>query len=195
MTSGISPVGKGRNMMDCADSKDRGQAATQPGQDGGVVGRALAYVFEWFDSDCNGWYGFIQRLLDGLTPEQALWKPAPERHNIWQIVRHITFWRRYMIARLEQAPLPDPETGDWSDPPATDEAAWKAELEEYYRNQARFVEVINSCGAAGASQLDDAAAEERGAQVFHSAYGLLSHDSYHAGQIAYLRAMQGFPPV
>ena len=25
--------------------------------------------------------------------------------------------------------------------------------------------------------------------------GLLTHDSYHTGQIAYLRALQGLPPV
>jgi len=179
--------GKGHEAMGGANGGHDAHESVEPG---GLAGIALADLFERFDGGDNHWHASIQSLLDGLTAEQALWRPAPERHCIWQIVRHMSFWRRYVIAHLEQAPLPDPQTGDWSDPPDLDEDSWKKEREEYNRTQARLLEVVRPLIG---SQLTGVVGEEGETRLYHWVAGLLAHDSYHAGQIAYLRAMQGIP--
>lgn len=169
---------------------DGGHDPHEPVRHAGLAGMALADLFERFDHDRNLWHAPIRRLLEGLTTGQALWKPAPERHSIWEIVRHMNFWRTYVIARLAQAPLPDPATGDWSVPPGTGESDWQAELQAYDQTQQRLVEVVRSLTG---SRLMAAADDDTGVRVYHWVAGLLAHDSYHAGQIAYLRAMQGIP--
>lgn len=55
------------------------------------------------------------------TAGQALWRPAPERHCIWEIVGHIILWRRYLLAAMAGRPRPDWRTGDWRLPERTDE--------------------------------------------------------------------------
>lgn len=156
------------------------------------TGRELADLFQRFGRGRNYWHGPIEALLVDLTVEQAAWTPAPGRHSIWQIVRHMIFWREYVLAQLRGLPPPEPATGNWSAPPAAHDAAWQQEKERYGRIHQELVAAVQSLTA---EQLLSPTSWGDDGRLYHTVMGLLAHDSYHAGQIAYLRALQGLTLV
>lgn len=127
------------------------------------------------------WAASWSKSLDGLTPQQAAWKPAPGRHSIWQIVAHMLFWREDALGRLAGRPQPtEAEVAklNFPDPSEPTAAAW----EELRRRFAASQQAISA-------KLADPAAD-----VSRLTY-MLPHDCYHFGQINYLRALQGLKPI
>ena len=54
--------------------------------------------------DRKGWHGTTLRgSLRGITPEQALWRPARGRHNIWELTVHAAYWKYIAVRRLTGA--------------------------------------------------------------------------------------------
>jgi DinB superfamily len=49
----------------------------------------LEYTFQR-----EAWQPSLAMAVQGLTAAQVSWKPGPDRHSIWQIVRHVTHWTR-----------------------------------------------------------------------------------------------------
>lgn len=144
---------------------------------------ARAFVAETWDRAWSAglWAAAWGKSIEGLTSAQAAWTPAPGRHSIWQIVLHMCFWREYAISRAEGgATKPDEEIArnNFPDIDDTSEAAWA-------KARARFEESHKRI-AAGLRNPDPS---------FDRLAGLLGHDSYHIGQINYLRALQGLKPI
>src|SRR4051794_21184910 len=55
----------------------------------------------------RGWHGpTLSATLRQVTPEVALWRPAPERHNIWELVLHAAFWKHAVRQRLTRERSP-----------------------------------------------------------------------------------------
>ena len=136
---------------------------------------------QWEDAwaPTQGWTPF-SRILDGLTPGQAVWTPAPGRHSIWQIVNHLSFWGAYVPARARGgASLAQEEIDrrNWEAPRETTEAAWRAAVERYQGVR----RLVGDALADPACRLDDLRE-------------MLPHHAYHAGQIMQLRALQGLAP-
>jgi len=52
----------------------------------------LTYTF-----DKEAWQPPLGKVVQGLNAQQAAWRPAPERHSIWQIVRHVTHWKKSVL--------------------------------------------------------------------------------------------------
>jgi DinB superfamily len=53
----------------------------------------LDYTFEK-----EAWQPSLAMAVRGLTAAQAAWRPGPNRHSIWQIVRHVTRWKQATLA-------------------------------------------------------------------------------------------------
>ena len=48
----------------------------------------------------RAWHGTALRgALRGVTPGRALRRPGPGRHNIWELVLHIAYWK-YAVTQL-----------------------------------------------------------------------------------------------
>lgn len=54
------------------------------------LGDALASTLDRFFRGRPIWHGALWPHVADLTLEQALWRPAPDRHCVWEIVRHTT---------------------------------------------------------------------------------------------------------
>ena len=136
----------------------------------------------WNDAWTEGlWAASWSKAVADLTPAQAAWTPAPGRHSIWQIVEHMMFWREDNLRRLAGGTKPTPEqlaSGNFPQIRDTSDAAWRDTLRRFEDSQKRLAAAI----ADPKNSLD------------RVAY-LLPHDSYHIGQITYLRALQGLPPI
>lgn len=127
------------------------------------------------------WAAPWSKVLDGLTASQAAWKPHSARHSIWQVVRHLLFWREVTLRVARGEPEPDQaEVGrcSWEEPTRTDAGAWRETVQRFETSQRDMVEALTTT--------------DRELERFH--YHLF-HDSYHTGQIMVLRAMQGLAPI
>src|SRR5215813_14344790 len=48
------------------------------------------------------WHGpNLRQSLKGVTAAQAAWRPAPGRHNIWELTLHAAYWKYAARRRLE----------------------------------------------------------------------------------------------
>lgn len=137
------------------------------------------------------WHGSLWHHVVELTIQQALWRPAAERHCIWEIVRHITIWRRYVIEWHAGRPRPDVDAGNWTLPDPADDAALRADLAALERTQDELVALFRSTNSEALLARNDDGTHGR----FVYAVGILQHDSYHTGQIALLRAGLGLPSI
>ena len=135
----------------------------------------------WNDAwDGESWVAPWSRAID-LTPPPAAWSPSPGRHSIWQIVSHVAFWRETsldIIAGKPKLPPDEVKRRNFPAPEAVTAAAWQ---------QARD-RLADSHRRIAASLADPSFPFDR---LQHHPY----HDAYHLGQIMYLRALQGLPPI
>ncbi|MBI4810692.1 MAG: DinB family protein [Ignavibacteriales bacterium] len=47
----------------------------------------------------KSWHGTnLRGSIRGLTAKEAAWRPAKDRHNIWEIVVHCAYWK-YAVRR------------------------------------------------------------------------------------------------
>ncbi|MGH6830529.1 MAG: DinB family protein [bacterium] len=139
------------------------------------------------------WQSSLSGAVENLTPEEALWRPSADRHNIWELVSHIALWKEYAIARLNNK-LTKPDTKpynerDWKRVDLADEAAWKSAL-------ARLQSMHNQLRAMVGKMTDsDLMAPLPGLKkpvpYLRLIEGAFTHDVYHCGQIRALAVAQG----
>lgn len=152
---------------------------------------AAALLLEIYDQAFRGrsWHGTpLGGSLRGVTAEQALWRPGPERHNIWEIALHAAYWKCIVRRRL----LRDPEVrfprrgANWPAlPEPADDAAWRRDRSLLQREHRLLGEVVASLDAADLSR----AVPRSKWRVAQQVYGVASHDLYHAGQIQLLKRL------
>ncbi|MGE0481406.1 MAG: DinB family protein [Phycisphaerae bacterium] len=127
------------------------------------------------------WAAAWPKALADLSGADAARQPAPGRHSIWQILNHIVFWREVAVSRAGGGASPsdaDVARRNFEAPVDHSDAAWKRAL-------ARFEE---SQHAVRSAMLDES-------KKLDSLAYLAPHDSYHIGQIMYVRALLGKPSI
>ena len=49
--------------------------------------------------DRRSWHGMnLRGSIRGMSAKEAAWRPAPARHNVWEIVVHAAYWK-YAVRR------------------------------------------------------------------------------------------------
>ncbi len=134
------------------------------------------------------WFGKnALTLLNDTTPEMALQQPGGQ-HSILELVWHMANWKSFAINRLrkdESVPLHQFEEADWRPLDHTDSSLWQQGVALYKKAHNELVEVLQQ-------QTDDLLTQN----VFERTYsysvlinGILQHDVYHLGQIAYIQKL------
>jgi hypothetical protein len=146
----------------------------------------LGRILDQYDRAMNGdaWHGDpVWKILDGISAEQAAARAHSQRHTIWELVAHVTFWETQVYRRLNN--LPDRPTEDLNFPvmPEPTDTHWHATLADFRRSNLDFRRCI--------SELDptrlDQPAPGRNKSIYIEVHGVIQHHLYHAGQIAILR--------
>ncbi|HUK13147.1 MAG TPA: DinB family protein [Thermoanaerobaculaceae bacterium] len=155
---------------------------------GGEVGLLLGLIDEAYDRPA--WHGpNLRGALRGLTAEAAAWRPAPERHSIWEIVVHCAYWKYAVRRRLtgEGARGSFPRAGsNWPRlPAALDRAAWRADLELLDEEHRLLREAV---AGFPARRLSERHGKHTAARLIR---GIGAHDLYHAGQVRLLIKLAG----
>jgi hypothetical protein len=141
------------------------------------------------------WHGpSLRSILEGLTAEQAAHKPSPNAHSIWEILIHMTGWKREVIRRAQGHAAGEPAAGDWPEVGEVSSTRWRAVQDDYFRAQKDIVDLVRGLSDAQLDTKvkgDTAAFIGAGISVRATLYGILQHDVYHSGQIAILKKLGG----
>ena len=155
-----------------------------------VVDELLAWMDHVFSED--GWHVSVLASVQDLTAAQAAWAPAPERNSIWRIVDHVALWKEEGARRLAAQPSRPAgwaKAHDWQRVDQVSEERWRTAVQ-------RLISAHGTMRSSLAAMSDDdlrSPAPGSSVPQLATVRGLIAHDSYHCGQICYLRALQGVP--
>lgn len=149
---------------------------------GSEVDNIVDQLERTFEGDA--WHGSsVSEVLACISTEQALARPIPGAHSIWEIVLHTSAWQRTVRERLEGKPLRSlPDAEDWPAIEDTSEAAWADAAGELRVEYELLKEVARDWRER---DLDETTEGER-YTVYEMLHGVIQHNLYHAGQIAVL---------
>jgi uncharacterized damage-inducible protein DinB len=132
----------------------------------------------------DSWHGpSLMKTLEGVDLEQATARPLGERHTIWELVDHTTFWLEAILDALKDKAMPDPPMEvNWPRMGSTEEH-WSQSLR---RLEASVNMVLDEL--AGWSNEDlGRTVPGRDYTFKQMLHGAVHHNLYHAGQIAILK--------
>jgi hypothetical protein len=160
------------------------QQAVKPAPE---VRQLLAILDQAYDH--ASWHGTnLRGSLRRVSAVQAAFRPAPNRHNIWEIAVHAAYWkyaasRRFTGEARGSFPL---KGSNWFRRPdeATDRA-WKADVELLDRMHGILRMTVSRLSGR------DVGRTPPGTKVSNFALlsGIAAHDLYHAGQIQLLKRL------
>jgi uncharacterized damage-inducible protein DinB len=132
----------------------------------------------------DAWHGpSLSELLRGVDAAVAAAHPLHGAHSIWELVLHVTAWKKAVHRRMHGEAIELTGADDW--PPVTDtrEAAWKRAcdaLAEAHR------ELLADVSRFERTRLTETV-PGKDYDFYHLLHGAVQHDLYHAGQIALLK--------
>ena len=139
--------------------------------------------------DRKSWHGTnLRGSVRGLAADQAAWRPAPGRHNIWEIVVHAAYWKYTVRRRLlgEKRGSFVLKGSDWFARPEGEasEAAWRSDVALLVSEHSALRAAVEAWASG-----DDAGVLSR-AEATHLVIGIAFHDIYHAGQIQLIKRLR-----
>ncbi len=134
------------------------------------------------------WFGrSIQSILDEINDDIIRQKPNG-KHSILELLYHMINWRLFTISRLRKSPSPGKitfEENDWQVLDHEDGSLWRKGIEQLKDIQQQLLHLLKT--------LND---DELLNTVPEKSYdnrtlinGIIQHDIYHLGQIAYIKKM------
>lgn len=135
----------------------------------------------------EAWHGpSLRELLADVTAAQAVAKPVPGAHSIWELVHHISAWEEVVRRRLAGEVVIDiPDEVNFPVIIDASETAWEATLQALAAGNQALRDSIK--------QFDESRLEESVPGMSYSYYfmlhGAVQHALYHAGQIALLKKL------
>jgi uncharacterized damage-inducible protein DinB len=151
------------------------------------------------------WQRYAGRLVDGIRdlPADALaLGPSHDYMPVWAIAAHVAGARVYWLCNVfgepgaETTPFPDPSGLGWEDdldtPRTAEELVWA--LESSWR-------IIEGCLERWTpAMLEEVFERERGGRIQRHTresvlLRLITHDAYHAGEIALIQGIHGRPQL
>jgi hypothetical protein len=152
-----------------------------------AIASLLAQLDEAFDR--RSWHGTnLRGSLRGVTAAKAAARPAPGRHNTWEIAVHAAYWKYAAWRRLtgeKRGSFARPGSNWFPTPAPATEAAWRKDVAVLvaYHRQLRLA----------VSRLSDGDLERRAPggkePIGRLVRGIAAHDLYHAGQIQLIKRL------
>jgi len=139
--------------------------------------------------DRKSWHGTnLRGSVRRVTATQAAWRPAVDRHSIWELVVHAAYWKYIGLRRLTGAqkgsfPL---KGSDWFDRRENmTEKAWREDIALLDTTHSELRAAVEALSAR------DLRRTPPGSKVSNFALlsGVAAHDLYHAGQIQLLKRL------
>ena len=132
----------------------------------------------------GAWHGpALAELLAHVTAEEAIQRPIPRGHNIWELVLHMTSWANIVHRRMSGGQVEPFEDEDWPVAHPAGEEEWTAARTALARSYERVRELVSHLSEAELS----AKVPGGDRSVAGMLHGLAQHAAYHGGQIGLLK--------
>jgi hypothetical protein len=139
-------------------------------------------IIKTFNGD--SWHGpNLINTLAGIDYNQAKYRPIGERHTIWELTDHITFWIEEVWKSIKNhSPLNPGKKLDWPKMGNT-ESEWRQSVN-------RIEAAVNLTLDALLEWTDEDLVEQVPGETYtykNMLHGMLHHNLYHIGQINLLK--------
>ncbi len=131
------------------------------------------------------WYGGASPFgsLRGVNADTAARKPEPSRHSIWELALHIAYWEYAVRRILDELPAGSfPRSpADWpAVPDVRSERSWKEDRTLLRREHEAVTDAV---ARFDSKRVDEIARGSGSHRYIDLMYGVIMHNTYHAGQI------------
>lgn len=136
------------------------------------------------------WHGGLTLMgsLRGVDHHQAAWKPAPDRHNIWELGLHIAYWKYrvycYINPRKNQQFERTP--ANWPTIEHYDAVNWRKDKLLIKQQHEQLLKEIRMFSE---EQLEEYCSDKRTWTFRQLIEGSAAHDTYHIGQIQLMKRL------
>ncbi|SHF66763.1 DinB family protein [Flavisolibacter ginsengisoli] len=151
------------------------------------MNKEIQYLVSQLQESYNGdpWFGRnAEKLLGEVTETLAFQKPNGQ-HSIAELVWHMVNWREFVISRFKKDETKDLhyfEANDWRQLDHSDRSLWQHGLQKLNETQEILINILQD----QSDSILDKTVEERTYNYRNLLNGIVQHDIYHLGQIAYL---------
>jgi hypothetical protein len=139
--------------------------------------------------DRKSWHGTnLRGSIRALTAGQVVWRPAPRRHNIQELVVHAAYWKYAVWRRLtggDRGSFPL-KGSNFFRRDAADPRVWRDDVALLGTMHARLREAVAGTLPARV----DKPLPSSELMPLTLIAGIAAHDLYHAGQIQLLKTLQ-----
>jgi hypothetical protein len=141
--------------------------------------------------DRKSWHGTnLRGSIRGLSVRDAMWRPQPQRHNIWEIAVHAAYWKYTVRRRLlgEKRGSFSLKGSNWFERPilgVADESQWKSDVALLVSTHASLRSAVAQLAPKDLLKPADGGSTT----VLSLITGIAAHDFYHAGQIQLLKRL------
>lgn len=145
----------------------------------------IEFLVDQLRTTFNGdsWHGpNLVKTLDGIDLYDAGTRYLADRHTIWELTNHITYWLDEVYKSVKDVTALNHEGNDWPEM-GTTEAEWTQSL-------SRVEEVVNMLIDELVSWTNEGLARPVPGSNFtfkQMLHGLIHHNLYHSGQINILK--------
>jgi len=135
----------------------------------------------------EAWHGpSLVEVLRGVTPDMAGRKLTPNTHSIAELVFHLTSWRIFCVKKMQGDPEFDIKTPEknFGSLPQMDDFEWEALQMELSLSQE---ELVNELDKRDDDEFLEDIVPGRDYTYYDMLHGVIHHDTYHAGQISFIK--------
>jgi uncharacterized damage-inducible protein DinB len=139
--------------------------------------------------DLKAWHGpNLKGALRGIDADQARWRPAADRHNIWEVVVHAAYWKYAVRQRLTGGKRGSFSLRGSNWIGRTDSLTprdWRDDIRLLDSEHAKLRKVVEELQSARVFRTVPKTRYTAAKLIF----GVAAHDLYHAGQIQLLKRL------
>ncbi|PYZ96680.1 DltD domain-containing protein [Alteribacter lacisalsi] len=133
------------------------------------------------------WYLSFSQAVEGLSEEEAFWKPAEDNHSIAEIVQHLIYWNETWQTRYQESDVHAvPPIGD------NDKSFVLPDKQSFNDLKERLLMVLLHWQDLLTEEKLDS--EVKGfpepAKWYELLGNAITHNAYHIGQIVFIRKLQ-----
>jgi uncharacterized damage-inducible protein DinB len=138
------------------------------------------------------WHGApaVSRVLVGVSPQIAVWRPYPGANAIRELALHITYFENAVANRLSGTDLPvgfDLQKRGWPVAlDAVDNKQWRSERHYVEATHERLAEAVTSFDPR---KLDQVVSEKSGMSAMELIHGIVDHTLYHTAELKLLKTL------
>jgi len=125
------------------------------------------------------WFVPINKALEGVTVEQAVWKDASGNHSIGQLANHILFWNERQLQQFKgekETPFNGNNEETFN---SFDKAQWAQTVKKLDEVLSELEKIVENA---------DESSLKSWAETISN---ISTHNAYHTGQIIFARKLQG----